>query len=313
MSRNRTKRGFTLVELLVVIGILGVLSAVLMGALSGSTDSARAALCLSNMKNLANACQSYGVAAGRYPGAGSLECFEPKATRRGSRSKMEYKERKGWISWFSENRYPAESHQKCPIVGMFSTDREQSQYAITNGAVWKYVSSNSKVYVCPLHVNKRVSPNWSYLMNARFGWDAADGSFTYPVDEGFILYGRLNGADRTLLFSEVPFQGPGDWFPEGEGASMDTDCILQYKGCNKAYTAMGKSKRDGNEHIGCNHKNGKYWYAHVVFADAHTEKLCVSNSRGVGISSQNLRDLTTWLCTGKEVSFDGTRYNEIKD
>ena len=59
------KKGFSLVELLVVIGIIGILAGVLMGVFSGGSDSARAARCLSNMKNLANACQTYGMKTAR--------------------------------------------------------------------------------------------------------------------------------------------------------------------------------------------------------------------------------------------------------
>ena len=49
------KRAFSLVELIVVIGIIGVLAGVLFASFSGGTESARAAKCLSNMRNLAQA------------------------------------------------------------------------------------------------------------------------------------------------------------------------------------------------------------------------------------------------------------------
>ena len=55
------KKAFSLVELIVVIAIIGILSGVLLSTFGGGTASARAARCLSNMKNLANACQTYGM------------------------------------------------------------------------------------------------------------------------------------------------------------------------------------------------------------------------------------------------------------
>ena len=55
------KKGFTLVEMLVVIGIIGILVGVLVASFSGGTESARNAQCLTNMKNLAGACQSHGM------------------------------------------------------------------------------------------------------------------------------------------------------------------------------------------------------------------------------------------------------------
>ena len=67
------KKAFTLIELIVVVGILVVLVGTLVAALSGGTDAARAARCLTNLKNLATACNSYAMAHQVYPLAGSVE------------------------------------------------------------------------------------------------------------------------------------------------------------------------------------------------------------------------------------------------
>ena len=57
MSRNR--RGFTLIELLVVIAIIGILAAMVFPVFARARESARKAVCLSNVKNIALAIQMY--------------------------------------------------------------------------------------------------------------------------------------------------------------------------------------------------------------------------------------------------------------
>src|SRR5438093_1380156 len=60
--------GFTLVELLVVITIIGMLVALLLPAVQGARESARTTQCLNNIGQLAKAMVTYDVSRQNFPG-----------------------------------------------------------------------------------------------------------------------------------------------------------------------------------------------------------------------------------------------------
>ncbi len=57
--RSKRRTGFTLIELLVVIAIIGILAAMVFPVFARARESARKAVCLSNVKNIALAIQMY--------------------------------------------------------------------------------------------------------------------------------------------------------------------------------------------------------------------------------------------------------------
>ncbi len=71
-SRNS---GFTIIELLVVITIIGILVALLLPALQSARESARQAHCENNVRQLAQACQQHMSACNRIPTSGWGWCW----------------------------------------------------------------------------------------------------------------------------------------------------------------------------------------------------------------------------------------------
>ena len=322
----KPRNGVTLVELLVVIGIIGVLAGVLMASFSGGTETARSAKCLANIRNLAQGAISYASQHDHYPYAGSHAAIGVT-----SDGKTKYSEHVGWISWLSMNdeynthkrsgRYST-SFRDLPNISACCADDEKSEFAITNGAMWKYVGQNKETYVCPAHALRArrngVVARFSYAMSARFGYDWSQGSQAVTSDGGGHISFNSSKLDRTLLFSELPFGIPGACdsansvdastaYSTSDNEKL-TDCVLQYRANVNGKSYNGRWGGTA-EAVAFNHKTGKQYCAHVAFADGHVEKLALPKGGG-GLNSAQL---TALLCDGVDVSFNGSAYNLVTD
>jgi prepilin-type N-terminal cleavage/methylation domain-containing protein len=69
------RRGLTLVEVLVVIAIVGLLSALLLPAVQAAREAARRSQCASNIRSLATGVLAYHQALSRFPPSGSRTVF----------------------------------------------------------------------------------------------------------------------------------------------------------------------------------------------------------------------------------------------
>lgn len=291
------KKAFTLIELMVVIGIIAILTGVLLASLSGSTDGAKAAKCQANLHSLGLGALSQAMANRVYPFAGSI-------VKQTDLSMRKQKVVHGWVGW-------SENSTSGSYISPYNQNWEARNSSLTNGAIWKAVSANADIFVCPIHreafrksnPSAKYAPCWSYVMNAKFLW--ASQTKPFPHTYSSPAYDGLANKSKTLMFAELPFiknEIVSD-VQFNAGAAKDNDPILQYQGC------IG----NGDELIGFNHRIGKRdVYAHICYADGHVEKLVLPRNA----SESNIKELTKWLCApeqGVDVVLEGNEYRKLEN
>ncbi len=192
--------GFTLVELLVVVAIIGLLLSLLMPAVQAARGSAYRASCANNLHQIGLAMQHYHLAHGSFP-AGVIECRD--VMRRGRA-----------LPW---SAFVLPYLEAEPIYEMI--DFQRAFDAPENAAA---AATIVPAYVCPatprtsLRVEGRAVTDYGGIFGEAIAPNPTDG--TWQADNGVLIRDRgisireiRDGTSKTLMVSEDSEWGDGQW------------------------------------------------------------------------------------------------------
>jgi prepilin-type N-terminal cleavage/methylation domain-containing protein/prepilin-type processing-associated H-X9-DG protein len=200
-ARNQ---GFTLIEMLAVVGIVFVLAALLLGAVHVGSRKVRGASCINNLRQMQVSWQLY------------TEDFQDRVPLNQS-YQIEGIWRSTPDSW----------------IGNSSAPYDKDTRAIENGLMFKYDYNRSITsYHCPADdstVQKSdIQRTRSYSMNGAFGGNV-DPNKKAEVDSNILQSGQVRQTSRTLVFIDEDEDSIDDghfrvWFsPDNRWVNMPTD------------------------------------------------------------------------------------------
>ncbi|HEX4123682.1 MAG TPA: type II secretion system protein [Tepidisphaeraceae bacterium] len=174
------RQGFSLVELLVVIGIIAVLIALLMPALSEARQNANRTVCLSNLRQLAIAFIMY---------ANDNRGYFPNSSPSDNESPSD------WI-YYQAARVQSQSAIVAYVGGTFNPNVFRCP-----SDDWTYRPRTSYAYGGPY--------DYSYSMNLLMSSDTSEGSFT------IYQYGTIPSPDQKILLvcEDAVTLDDGSWNP----------------------------------------------------------------------------------------------------
>lgn len=190
MRSGASRRGFTIIELLVAIIVIFVLTGLLLVAVSSAREAARRAQCSNNLRQLALALNGYANAYGVYPQTHNGRGYSPHVVM------LPYLE------------------QTAAYAAINFSDRSGELASKSNQTV---SMTSLSVFQCPTdYLNHLPNGMTNYAGNRGYGYGesgaaANNGLFTQPRRSGSVsVSGVTDGTSSTVAFSEW-LVGPGEF------------------------------------------------------------------------------------------------------
>jgi prepilin-type N-terminal cleavage/methylation domain-containing protein len=191
------RRGFTLVELLVVITIIGILVALLLPAVQAAREAARIATCANQLKQLALGCLHHEQHQGTLP-AGGWGYYWSGDPNRGFTKKQPG----GWLY----NVLPYIEHQQLHDIGLGDPQSESGTPPKLGADLVKIATTALPGYMCPTRRRAILYPFWH-----------AAGSFNLSPLPSNVARADYAGSFGEMLGGGLPnTTGPSN-FAQGDG------------------------------------------------------------------------------------------------
>jgi len=232
------RAGFTLVELLVVIGIIAILVSILLPALGKARNQANSVKCATNLRQLYMACQMF---------AAEHKDHLPRPTLIGSDPENDPDPNVDQISIAAN--------------GLFNGSYSYARVSLKVGALWRYIpgkDTRAKLMLCPTdngEITRNGVPQSGDTRNFSYSWNAY---INNPKDRARtgggprmlgIQLGRVrNSADKVMICEEL---APNDlWWLlyglDGVSTSLNGDDWPSGRHAGQKYIGSGRQPNLGS-------------------------------------------------------------------